>query len=303
VGQSETSRPTPATGRSARLGVALAVVCSACALIAGMTISPVMISRSPDHCGTQIGLVFPLVPALILHLDILVRLRREPPQKGIMLALAMGSVGIVLALLALTPLIRTAWVYSRVLPLLIMAAQAGVLLTAGRAYSSIRPKPGESLPLAWAGTTVLAYMLFILVLGGIANNALDNPGRRFYSNQARAATFVRDVTLFEFVYSRASGGYSPTLAMLSNAKVEGMPEVLPPSTIELLTRQEDQGYIYRYTPGPLDESGQIRTYTITARPRIHLITGCLSLFADESGVVRGTKEDRVATARDLPLGG
>jgi len=289
--------------RSKRAALTVAIVISACALIAGMIVSPGMISRSPDHCGTRIALVFPLLLALIPHVDILVRLWREKPQKGVMLALMMGAAGLVLALLAMAPLFRSAWIFDLRLPTFVAVAQAAVVITGGWAYSSLRRKSEERPPLVWGGGTLLGYSAFIFILGLIANPTLDNPGRRFYSNQARAATFVREVPLFELVYSHASGGYSPTLAMLATARVEGMPEVLPPSTLELLTRLEDQGYIYTYTPDPLDESGQIRAYTITARPRIHAITGCLSLFADESGVVRGTKEDRAATAQDPPLGG
>lgn len=298
-----TIQATPALEQSKKVALTIAIVTSVCALIAGMIVSPGMISISPDHCGTRIALVFPLLLALIPHVDILVRLRREKPQKGVMLALMMGAAGLVLALLAMTPLFRNAWILDLRLPIYVAVAQAAVVISGGWAYSFLRRKSGERPPLTWAGGTLLGYSAFILILGLIANPTLDNPGRRFYSNQARAATFVRQVPLFELVFFRASGGDSPNLAMLATARVEGMPEALPASTRELLTGLEDQGYIYAYTPGPLDESGQIRAYTIAARPRIHAITGCLSLFADESGVVRGTTEDRAATPQDPPLGG
>lgn len=207
-----------------------------------------------------------------------------------MLALAMGLAGLVLALLALALRLRGAWLMNPTVPLLIAAAQAAVLITAARAYASIRWVPGERRPTVWAGGTLLAYLAFILVLGWIANPWLDNPGGRFASNTARAAQFVRNVNILELEYAETSGGYSPTLQALASTERVAMP-------------QDDQEYAYTYIPAPSDAAGRIRTYTLTARPREHAISGCLSLYTDESGVVRATEEDRAATSKDPPFGG
>jgi hypothetical protein len=43
-------------------------------------------------------------------------------------------------------------------------------------------------------------------------------------------------------------------------------------------------------------------YIITARPKKYGVDGKLSLYSDESGVIRGTMEDRDATEKDKPVG-
>jgi hypothetical protein len=42
----------------------------------------------------------------------------------------------------------------------------------------------------------------------------------------------------------------------------------------------------------------VKTYTITARPRVLGKTGLQNFFMDESGILRATQEDRVATGSD-----
>lgn len=58
-----------------------------------------------------------------------------------------------------------------------------------------------------------------------------------------------------------------------------------------------------YTLINLSRAVKDPAYTLTARPRNYAITGCLSLYADESGGVRATHEDREASKRDPHLGG
>jgi hypothetical protein len=43
-------------------------------------------------------------------------------------------------------------------------------------------------------------------------------------------------------------------------------------------------------------------YIITARPKKYGVDGKLSLYSDESGMIRGTLEDREATKKDKPAG-
>jgi type II secretory pathway pseudopilin PulG len=57
-------------------------------------------------------------------------------------------------------------------------------------------------------------------------------------------------------------------------------------------------YTLEYTAGKPDADGRIRTYTLAARAGNY---GYLNLFADETGTIRGTREDRAATAQDPPI--
>ena len=59
-----------------------------------------------------------------------------------------------------------------------------------------------------------------------------------------------------------------------------------------------QGYSVIYAPGPAAEDGRARSFTLEARPGNY---GYSSFFADESGVLRATPENRPATAQDPPI--
>lgn len=58
------------------------------------------------------------------------------------------------------------------------------------------------------------------------------------------------------------------------------------------------GYAFSYTLLPATNMGP--HYKIEARPNKFGNTGSQSLYSDESGVVRATKDDRIATAQDPP---
>lgn len=76
-----------------------------------------------------------------------------------------------------------------------------------------------------------------------------------------------------------------------------------PSSLEPLgTRSRDAfreagsgRYTLQYTPGNPDAGGRVKAYSITARAGNY---GYLNFFADETGTVRATREDRLATASD-----
>jgi hypothetical protein len=61
---------------------------------------------------------------------------------------------------------------------------------------------------------------------------------------------------------------------------------------------ESGRYTLQYTPGTPDANSRIMTYTLAARAGNY---GYLNLFSDESGVVRGTHENRPATAQDAAI--
>jgi len=54
-------------------------------------------------------------------------------------------------------------------------------------------------------------------------------------------------------------------------------------------------YTLQYTPGSPDAAGRVTSYTLVARPGNF---GFRSFYTDESGVLRFTMEDRVATVQD-----
>ncbi|HUJ30688.1 MAG TPA: hypothetical protein VLY23_05365 [Candidatus Acidoferrum sp.] len=79
-----------------------------------------------------------------------------------------------------------------------------------------------------------------------------------------------------------------------------------PSSLEALGNQardaaqqaQSGRYTLLYTPGNSQPDGTIKTYALTARAGNY---GYLNFFADETGVIRSTRENRPATAADAPV--
>jgi type IV pilus assembly protein PilA len=61
------------------------------------------------------------------------------------------------------------------------------------------------------------------------------------------------------------------------------------------------GYTYSYTQPNQDTNGCGVDYTLEARPVTFNTTGLRSFYTDQSGVIRGTPEDRSATVNDNPI--
>jgi type II secretory pathway pseudopilin PulG len=57
-------------------------------------------------------------------------------------------------------------------------------------------------------------------------------------------------------------------------------------------------YTIQYTAGKGDASGHLKSYTLTARAGNF---GYMNFYTDESGVLRGTSENRAATVQDPPI--
>jgi len=109
---------------------------------------------------------------------------------------------------------------------------------------------------------------------------------------------MRTINTAEVAYAGTyNKGYSPSLGAL--AEVEG--KAPTPSAAGLIDASlgsgKRNGYIYTYRPGPKDAPGQIKTYTVTARP-MKWQKGVLSVFTDQTGVIRVTKENRAANGKD-----
>ena len=67
---------------------------------------------------------------------------------------------------------------------------------------------------------------------------------------------------------------------------------------EAARRAQAEGYRLDYAPGPAAEGGNIRTFTLVARPGNHSFR---NFFVNQTGVIRWTRENRPATANDQPL--
>ncbi len=109
---------------------------------------------------------------------------------------------------------------------------------------------------------------------------------RCVSNESSAISAVRDIVVAQLTYSATTpgGNYAPDLSTLEQSRV-----------IDSITASGTQhGYTFTTTTG---EDGS--TFTVNANPVVHgILGGRYFLFADESGDIRYTTEDRAATAGD-----
>ncbi len=102
-------------------------------------------------------------------------------------------------------------------------------------------------------------------------------------NEANAISSVKKIVTAQFDYSEGSGGgYAITLVDLRG---------LIDSALESGVKD---GYVFS-----MGSFG--RGFTVGATPMIYGSTGTRSFFADETGVIRYTREERPATAEDPPL--
>ncbi len=132
-----------------------------------------------------------------------------------------------------------------------------------------------------------------------AQEASQQPSRE---DQASAVGCLRTINTSETAYAGTyKAGYSPTLAALSvpatgtdyNASAAGLID-------ESLGSGKRNGYVFTYTPGKPDAKGHITNYTVSVRP-IKWEKGVQSFFTDQTGVIRGTRENRAPTAKDPAL--
>jgi hypothetical protein len=88
-------------------------------------------------------------------------------------------------------------------------------------------------------------------------------------------------------------GFARTLRELG-PKGEGMLE-------PVITSGKKRGYRFRLTPQRTSSDKPVEHYIVTAWPMKRLVKNQRSFFTDETGVIRFTTEDRLATSADPPL--
>jgi len=105
-------------------------------------------------------------------------------------------------------------------------------------------------------------------------------------NEANAISSVKKIVTAQFDYSEGrGGGYAITLVDLRS---RGLIDSALESGVK-------DGYVFS-----MGSFGSV--FTVGATPMIYGSTGTRSFFADESGVIRYTRESRPATVEDSPLG-
>jgi hypothetical protein len=99
---------------------------------------------------------------------------------------------------------------------------------------------------------------------------------------------------------QALGTIQQTLAGYHNSE-DGFPSSLEGlgDRVRLEAESAQSGhYAVQYSPGKPDAEGHLRSYVLTARAGNF---GYMNFYTDESGILRGTRENRAATVQDPPV--
>lgn len=140
-----------------------------------------------------------------------------------------------------------------------------------------------------------------------SGQAMDAP-----DNETAAIGVFRMINTVEIVYkSSFHSGFTKGLHALGAPPRRGKPDKSNADLVDDVlagrakggtdTSFERRGYRFTYRPGPPDTKGNISGYIFTARPMQYGKTGKLSIYCDETAIIRGTSENRAATAKDPPL--
>lgn len=117
-----------------------------------------------------------------------------------------------------------------------------------------------------------------------------------YKNELAAIAALREITAGITSYSERFLEVPERLEMLGGV-VDGETTSEHAGLIDpqLASTHEHSGYLFSY------EKTSIDSYTVTATPLDFGKSGTRNFFADQSGVIRATTEDRSATVNDPPL--
>ena len=124
----------------------------------------------------------------------------------------------------------------------------------------------------------------------------------FEGDQQLAVGSIRSINTAEAYYAKEyKMGWSPTLAALGVPQDGMKPSATAAGLLDdSLTRGKKANHIFTYRAGKPDATGKITTYTLSVRP-VKWHEGLWNFFDDETGIIRGTTENRAATASDPPI--
>ena len=149
------------------------------------------------------------------------------------------------------------------------------------------------------GTLALMFSLLFVVANVAAQKVLSPPSE---ADQANAVGSLRSINTAEvFYYKQYKKGFSPALVSLGVPPDGTKPSASAAGLLDnSLTSGKKNSYVFTYEAGRADATGKITAYTVSARPA-EWQSGVQSFFTDQTAIIRGTNENRAATASDPAL--
>jgi hypothetical protein len=150
-------------------------------------------------------------------------------------------------------------------------------------------EPGKAKPAL--GKILLRWGVLLGVLLGAIWSFLwfvvpERQGNPTAQAEARAASSLRDVRGALLDFASAQGGAYPQRFEALGERVRIAAQVA-----------QSVNYQIQYTPGPVDATGSIRSFSLQARAGNY---GFRNFYLDDSGILRATRESRPATSEDPP---
>jgi type II secretory pathway pseudopilin PulG len=139
----------------------------------------------------------------------------------------------------------------------------------------------SSILMRWA---VLLAILSAALWGFLWFVLPEQSGDPAMRAEERAVEALREVRAALSAYAEAQGGAYPASLEALGDRARGPAQ-----------KALSEGYKMEYTPAPTGSDGRVRNYILLARPGNY---GYRNFYADESGVLRATRENRPATAQD-----
>jgi hypothetical protein len=151
-----------------------------------------------------------------------------------------------------------------------------------------------------AGVSI--FLLFSALLIATTTPAQKGSNPILQGDQATAVGCLRSINTAEVYYAKEyKKGFSPTLASLGAPPEGTKPSATAANLLDnSLTGGSKSNYIFTYKAGRPNASWRITTYSVVARPT-KWQKGLWSFFTDQTGIIRGTDEDRAARVSDPPL--
>jgi hypothetical protein len=218
--------------------------------------------------------------------------------------LIVGSMALLILLLRASggiAISRGDWVFVASVGALV-PTQAVLLGSAIKSYYRLPRELGDKGTLLLGFGKALALLAITALLALVIPDLLWQESRRARES-ASAVASLRTIQKAEAAYADTfHSGYSPALSALGPPPIGAQASA---SAADLISRDlaggSYSGYRFTYSAGKVHTAGQIRTYTVDARPLEKGKAERPSLLTDQSGVIHITEQDRPATLADRPL--
>jgi len=259
-------------------------------------------------------LAYFLAPLGFPYLVILGRLMpRSQRKKGLALAISMGAVLLVIAVFVLLAvggsfpqgsyprMVWAGWVGGAAL---MVAAQAAMIIGAIQTYHSLPREPldGRTLRRSAMTTGVLFFVYLVIAATAIPSTLRS----RTSANESSAVGVLRTLNTSAVTYAEIY----PKTGFPEKVAAFGPPapgSQASPAAADLLDARiacADPSCVkseYRFTYTLTAKGPPGTAFTYVARPVEYGRNGIRSFFTDQTGIIRGTGDDRAATAADPPL--